>query len=394
MSKVIVALLLLFNAVAWPALAAAESLLLSVSTDSAEETSRLDSQEVYQAFANYLSAATGASVKLVVGQNATTALQRTRTGYYAILLGPAHVIGSALRHGYEPLAKFPGSNKTVFVAMKASNIQKLEQARGKRLGLPSADSLPTYLAKGEMNAAGIQLKSYFKSVTYSRYQDSALFALGINQQDVVAVDEEVAKKWLAKNPGVIVQETQAVPSLSVAVNSKTVSRTQQDKIRAALLQLQSSPQAGLLHRLKASRFEPASRDDFQYVSTLGYFTPKLLPGASVINADQAKELMDKGVPLFDTRVEHEYKESHIKGAVNIPYKENSAKEVDFDDTLDAFAMDRLPKDKSGPVIFACNGAECWKSYKSAKLALKNKYTKVYWYRGGYPEWKARGYPVE
>jgi ABC-type phosphate/phosphonate transport system substrate-binding protein/rhodanese-related sulfurtransferase len=394
MSKTIAAFLLLFNAVAWPLHASADSLLLSVNTDSAEEISRLDSQEAYQAFANYLSASIGAPVKLVVGQNATTALQRTRTGYYAILLGPAHVIGSALKYGYEPVAKYPGSYKTVFVAMKASNIHSLEQAKGKRLGLPSADSLPTYLAKGEMNAAGIQLKSYFKNVTYSRYQDSALFALGINQQDVVAVDEGIAKKWLAQNPGVIVQETQAVPNLSVAVNGKTIPKPMQDKIRAALLQLSSSPQASLLHRIHATNFEAATRDDFQYVSTLGYFTPKVLPGASVITADEAKALMDKGTPLYDTRVAHEYTESHIKGAISVPYKENSAKEVDFDDTLDAFDLSKLPKDKSAGVIFACNGAECWKSYKSAKQAIKNHYTKVYWYRGGYPEWKGRGYAVE
>jgi len=394
MSKIIVAFLLLLNAAAWPTRAAAESLLLSVNTDSSEEVSRLDSQEAYQAFANYLSSSIGTPVKLVVGQNATTALQRTRTGYYAILLGPAHVIGSALKYGYEPVAKFPGSTKTVFVAMKASNIHKLEQAKGKRLGLPNADSLSTYLANGEMNAAGIQLKSYFKQVSYSRYQDSALFALGINQEDVVAVDEGVAKKWLTQNPGVIVQETQAVPNLSVAVNGKAVPKPLQDKIRAALLQLQSSPQAALLHRLRTTGFEPATRDDFQYVSTLGYFTPKVLPGATVITADEAKGLMDKGIPLFDTRVTHEYTESHIKGAINVPYKENSAKEVDFDDTLDAFDLSKLPKDKSAAVIFSCNGAECWKSYKSAKQAIKNHYTKVYWYRGGYPEWKARGYAVE
>jgi ABC-type phosphate/phosphonate transport system substrate-binding protein/rhodanese-related sulfurtransferase len=393
MHKIIVALLCLINALAWPLRAGADSLLFNVNTDSAEEISRMESQEAYQALSNYLSSATGSHVKLVLGQNATTALQRTRTGYYSVLLGPAHVIGSALKHGYEPIAKVPGSNKTVIVAMKSSGITKLEQAKGKRLGLPSQDSLPTYLVRGELNAMGIQLKTYFSHVTNSRYQESALFALGINQHDVVAVDQEVANKWLAKSPGVVILETQAVPAIGVAVNTK-VPKDVQDKLRNALLQLQGSPQASLLGRLKIARFEPATRDDFQYVSTLGYFTPKLLPGATMIDAAQAKDLMARGVPLFDTRVEHEYKESHIKGAISLPYKENSPKEVDFDDTLDAFDLTKLPKDKSAPVIFACNGAECWKSYKSAKLAIKNKYTKVHWYRGGFPEWKAAGFPVE
>ena len=371
----------------------ADSLLLSVNTGNAEEASSQEGQEVYQALASYLSSAVGAPVKVVFGQNATTELQRTRTGYYAIILAPAHMVGSALKYGYEPVVKMPGSNKAVFVASKSSNIQKLEQAKGKRLSLPNEDSLATYLAKGELNALGVESKSYFSKISYSRYQDSALYSLGINQADIVVVEADVAKKWLGKNPGVIVMETKEVPALSVAVNSK-IPQVQQDKIRNALLQLKSSKQASILTRLHISNFESAKRDDFQYVSTLGYFTPKVLQGATVITAEQAKELMAKGAPLFDTRVEHENKESHIKGAISVPYKENSQKEVSFDETLDAFDLSKLPKDKNLPLIFACNGAECWKSYKSAKLAIKNKYTKVYWFRGGYPEWKSLGYPVE
>ena len=282
----------------------------------------------------------------------------------------------------------------MFVTLSSSNIRSLEQAQGTRLGLPHADSLPTYLAQGEANAVGIQIKSYFKRVSYSRYQDSALFALGIQQQDVAAVDVEVAKKWLAQNAGVIIAETPAVPNLSVAINSKMVSAVQQDKIRAALLRLHIAPQAALLQRLKTSKFEPAGRDDFTYVATLGYFTPKILPGVGVINADQAKALMGQGVPLFDVRTEHEYKRSHIQHAINLPYLEKSAKAVDFDAALDVFDITRLPREKTAPMIFACNGAECWKSYKSAKLALAHKYTRVYWYRDGYPEWLARSYPVE
>jgi ABC-type phosphate/phosphonate transport system substrate-binding protein/rhodanese-related sulfurtransferase len=372
---------------------AADGLTLSVNLGDTEAISNFDTQHTYQNLAAHLSKAVGAQIKLVVGQNTTTELQRTRTGRYALIIAPAHVIGSALKYGYEPVAKFPGSNKTVFVATKASGITRLEQARGKRLGLPAEDSLATYLAKGELNAAGIQLKSFFQSVSHGRYQDSTLFSLGIGQVDVVAVDDSVARKWLAQNPGVVVSESQPVPALSVAVNTK-IPAAQQEKIKTALLQLKSAGQSELLREMRVVSLEPATRKDFEYVSTLGYFTPKLLPGVSVISAQQAKEMMDKGVPLYDTRVEHEYTEGHIKGAISLPYKEKSAKEVDFDVAADAWDMSKLPKDKNTPIILACNGAECWKSYKSAKVAAQNKYAKVYWFRGGYPEWKAAGYPVE
>jgi rhodanese-related sulfurtransferase len=46
------------------------------------------------------------------------------------------------------------------------------------------------------------------------------------------------------------------------------------------------------------------------------------------------------------------------------------------------------------VIFACNGPECWKSYKSASAAIAAGYKKVYWFRGGFPEWSLAGYPTE
>ncbi len=393
MSKFFIIVAVFLNVFFVAKAAAVEGLLLSVNTGNAGVVNSLDVQEAYQVLAKYLSNVAGAPVKVVFGQNATTELQRTRTGYYAILLAPAHMIGSALKYGYEPVVKEPGSNKAVFVVSKNSNITNLEQAKGKRLSLPNQDSLATYLAKGELNALGLDTKSFFSTITYSRYQDSALYSLGINQTDVVVVEEDMAKKWLVKNPGIIIMKTKEVPGLSVAVNSK-IPQAQQDKIRNALLQLKSSAQASILPNLQISDFEAAVRDDFQYVSTLGYFTPKVLQGATVVTAEQAKELMEKGAKLFDTRVGHENKESHIKGAISLPYKENSPKETGFDDTLDVFDLTQLPQDKNMPVIFSCNGAECWKSYKSAKLAVKNHYSKVYWFRGGYPEWKSRGFAVE
>ncbi len=371
---------------------AKEALVFSVNLGDSEAMNHYDTSQTYQALTTYLSNATGIPIKLVVGQNATTELQRTRTGFYSIVLGPAHIVGSAIRYGYEPVAKVPGTTKTVFVASRSANIARLDQARGKRLGLPSQDSLATYLAQGELNAAGIQPKAFFRQVTHARYQDSALFALNIGQTDMVAVDEGVAKKWLASNAGVIVAESQPVPGLSIAINSK-IPKAQQDKIRAALLNPRPGAQNAVLAQLRIAGFEPARREEYQYVSTLGYFTPKLLPGATVVTAQEAKALMEKGALMVDTRVENEFKEGHIPGAVNIPYKEKSAKEVAFDAKLDSWDMSKLPADKNAPIILQCNGAECWKSYKSSKLALDDKRTNVYWFRGGLPEWKEAGLPV-
>lgn len=123
-------------------------------------------------------------------------------------------------------------------------------------------------------------------------------------------------------------------------------------------------------------------------------TPPSLKGAEVVDASKAKSLMDGGAKMIDTRVAAEYAEAHIKGAINIVYKEKSAKSADFDATQDSFDVSKLPADKGAAIITQCNGAECWKSYKGAVAAIKAGHTKVYWFRGGFPEWKAKGLPVE
>jgi rhodanese-related sulfurtransferase len=123
-------------------------------------------------------------------------------------------------------------------------------------------------------------------------------------------------------------------------------------------------------------------------------TPTTLSGVTVISADEAKKMVDKGVPIIDTRVPAEYAEKTIKGAKSVPYREKSAKAADFDRKLDQFDLGKLPQDKGAPLIFFCNAGECWKSYKSATLARDAGYKQVYWLRGGLPEWVAKGLPTQ
>lgn len=122
--------------------------------------------------------------------------------------------------------------------------------------------------------------------------------------------------------------------------------------------------------------------------------PGNLPGAAIVTAENVKRLLDSGVLVVDTRVGNEYAESHIKGAVNVPYKEKSEKSRKFDSRMDQFDLSRLPADKNAPIVFYCNAGECWKSYKASLVAIRNGYKQVYWFRGGYPEWKEKGLPVE
>lgn len=123
-------------------------------------------------------------------------------------------------------------------------------------------------------------------------------------------------------------------------------------------------------------------------------TPTSERGIVVVDPMKAKSLMDGGVPIFDVRVANEYVEAHIKGAKSIPYKEKSAKVREFDASVDSFDLTKLPADKMAPVIFYCNGTECWKSYKASVTSVKAGYKKIYWLRTGIPDWISKGLPTE
>lgn len=123
-------------------------------------------------------------------------------------------------------------------------------------------------------------------------------------------------------------------------------------------------------------------------------TPARLDGVKVVTAEEAKKMLDKGVPLIDARVAAEYAEKTIKGAKSVPYREKSAKAVDFDRKQDQFDLAKLPADKNAPLVFFCNAGECWKSYKASVLARDAGYKQVHWLRGGMPEWTAKGLPTQ
>ena len=90
----------------------------------------------------------------------------------------------------------------------------------------------------------------------------------------------------------------------------------------------------------------------------------------------------------------EFGEKRIAGAVSIPYGEKSVKDVAFDPKADEFALPDA-MDRAKPVIFHCNGPECWKSFKASLRALgSRRFDSVYWFRGGMPEWTGKGLPTQ
>ncbi|MEW6679367.1 MAG: PhnD/SsuA/transferrin family substrate-binding protein, partial [Pseudomonadota bacterium] len=294
---------------------------------------------------------------------------------------------------YSPVARTKEETSVVLVAGKGSGVTSLETARGKRIALPHRESLVSYMVRGEMNAMGLSPSSYFGQIMYMNRYGAVLYAMEIGQADLVAMKSQSAQDWVRRHEGAkVVKTLPKVPLAGVAVNSKLDSGLK-EKVRDAFVRMDPALVAKL-RRLHFGAFTAAAETDFEFVSTRGFFTPEVLPGVTIATAEQVKNLMAQKVPLFDVRPQTHYREAHIPGAVNVTYQMNSPKEVDYDDSVDRFDVNRLPKDKNAPMIFQCNGAECWYSYKAARYMAKRGFTKVYWFRTGMPAWKAAGYAVQ
>ena len=121
--------------------------------------------------------------------------------------------------------------------------------------------------------------------------------------------------------------------------------------------------------------------------------PTSIPGGTYVTEAQGKELFDKGTLFMDARVAAAYADEHVKGAINVVYKETRPKGSRTAPT-DTFNLAKLPADKAKPMVFYCNGSPCWKGHKAAAAAIKAGYKHVYSMREGMPGRKVKGYPAE
>ena len=335
-----------------------------------------------------LSQAVGQAVSVSTSDDLTNIMRATRTGDHAIFIGPAQVAASALQRGYELVGATQKSVKYVLVGR--SKVDQLSAMKGGRLYLPQQDSVYTYMARGMLNQAGLSFKD-LKSVHYGKYPDAGLAALVLGTTDATVVSESVWADWSAQHPGVarLLATSQPVPGGFSVVVSQALPQEQRTRI-AKWFTTQSGSTG-----LPVATVQPAA-GEYQRVAELGFFTPTTLPGVQVVTAEDVRKLQAQGALMVDTRTEKEFQTKRVKGALHAAYVEKSLKDVVFDVSLDDFsALARVPglgPDKA--VIFACNGAECWKSYKAAKDAKSKGFKNVYWFRGGLPEWVATGLPTE
>ncbi|OZA30372.1 MAG: rhodanese [Hydrogenophilales bacterium 17-61-9] len=335
----------------------------------------------YRAFAKDVEKSAGQPVRVQYYVRGFAAIKQAKAGTLDMVYGPAQVIANIGKFKFEPILKSDQTTAVAFVAGPnwAGTLGAKSRAR---LGVPDYESLMGGMARSEINSRGLA-KADFAEIKFHRMAEAPLYGLKIGRYDLAVASAEEARAWTAANGGRIVFTGAAVPLRALSVQTDRVAAPARQRLAASLQR-----DNGLNLALNA-----ASKADFKSVASMLNTTPTSLPGARVISAAEARELIAKGVPVYDVRVEDEYRNAHVQGAVSVPYKEGSAKEVDFDRADDQFALNRLPKDKNAPFIMYCDGTICWKSYKSAVMAIEAGWKNVYWFRGGFPEWKEAGLPV-
>ena len=112
-------------------------------------------------------------------------------------------------------------------------------------------------------------------------------------------------------------------------------------------------------------------------------SPETVAGATTVDAAKAKELFDQGVAFVDPRKDKDWAAGRIPDAIHLELHK-----VFNEQSLGAEVK------KGDPVVFYCNGHSCLRSSEAAEAAVGWGYTKVYYFRDGFPAWKAAGYPVE
>jgi adenylate cyclase len=106
-------------------------------------------------------------------------------------------------------------------------------------------------------------------------------------------------------------------------------------------------------------------------------------GATKIDAKMANALRRRGVVFIDVRAPSMFQLEHILGAANL----------DVNTALSSESLSRLVG-KNDEVVFSCYGKHCPYSTIACAKAVTWGFTRVYYFAGGFPAWKAAGYAVE
>jgi rhodanese-related sulfurtransferase len=112
-------------------------------------------------------------------------------------------------------------------------------------------------------------------------------------------------------------------------------------------------------------------------------SPENIQGTTKVNAEEFIDVVNRipDIIIVDSRIPGDRKQGFIEGSISLP---------DVDTTCETLA--KVIPQKDAPSLFYCNGVKCGRSVKAVNIALGCGYSNIYWFRGGFEEWLAKGYP--
>ena len=107
------------------------------------------------------------------------------------------------------------------------------------------------------------------------------------------------------------------------------------------------------------------------------YAPESIPDVTIVSAEEVIEMIlaDSDLIVIDSRKKTEFQKGHIEGAINI-----------LNTKLKREDLERIAPDKSGTILFYCNGIRCLRSSDSINKAKDWGYNSLIWFRGGWKEW--------
>jgi len=112
--------------------------------------------------------------------------------------------------------------------------------------------------------------------------------------------------------------------------------------------------------------------------------PEVIQGAITVAAEEAIDLIlnNPDLIVIDARKKTEYVKGHIEGAINM-----------LNTKMKAEDLEKVATDKTGAILFYCNGTRCMRSADAIRKAKSWGYTNLIWFRGGWKEWTDKRLPV-
>lgn len=111
--------------------------------------------------------------------------------------------------------------------------------------------------------------------------------------------------------------------------------------------------------------------------------PEIVSGSTIVNAEAVIALVSNypDIVIIDSRIPSDRMQGYIEGSINLT-----------DVNTDCNSLGNIIANKNDFVLFYCNGKNCGRSANAIKIAISCGYEKIYWFRGGFVEWKTKGYP--